>query len=55
VTPRPPRTCQGCEHKFTPYGPDDRFCSNICAGNTAMTQLLTAMQNAARTTTRSTT
>jgi hypothetical protein len=37
---RPPWTCQGCGYKFIPDGPDDRFCSGICAGNPPVTTLL---------------
>ena len=47
MTPRPQRTCQGCGYKFTPAGPDDRFCGTYCERQAAMTELYSALQQTA--------
>jgi hypothetical protein len=53
VRPTPwaePRTrrCEGCGHWFIPDGPDDRFCSGICAGTPSAFSLLFAAQQIVR-------
>jgi hypothetical protein len=45
--PRPQRTCQGCGYKFTPDGPDDRFCSTYCERSAAMAEIYAAIQRQA--------
>jgi hypothetical protein len=41
ATPEPrTRRCEGCGYRFIPDGPDDRFCSGICAGSPPVTSLI---------------
>ena len=41
------RRCEACGYRFIPDGPDDRFCSGICAGTPNVYSLLLAAQQAA--------
>jgi rubredoxin len=42
------RKCAGCGYSFRPDGPDDPFCSGICAGTPTAYSLLFAVQQFAR-------
>jgi hypothetical protein len=49
TTPEPrTRRREGCGYRFIPDGPDDRFCSSICAGTPSAYSLLLAAQHLAR-------
>jgi hypothetical protein len=47
MTTREPRTCRSCGYWFMPHGPDEWYCSGICAGSAGTAQLIAALRRLA--------